>query len=319
MTLRIKYLFTLTIVVMIVLVACQNYNQHKQKGFNKNNYQALTLLQNNCFSCHNPDLNIQNRIAPPMFKIREHYLSDKISKDDFIKNIIHFVNDPSEKNSIMPGAVRNFGLMPKQQFNQKDLNIMAAYLFDNDVSTDKWAKDWETFKKQPKKENKDLSDLELGQNIANQTKSQLGKNLLKAIQKYGTAGAVDFCNTRAIPITDSMSSLEHVKITRISDKNRNPLNKANRLEIEIINNFKSKLESTQPLEPRLVDGQNIVTGYYPILTGKMCLQCHGIKNEDINPETSSILKKLYPNDKAIGYKENDLRGLFKIEMNKNKK
>jgi hypothetical protein len=62
-----------------------------------------------------------------------------------------------------------------------------------------------------------------------------------------------------------------------------------------------------------------VTGYYPILTGKMCLQCHGIKNEDINPETSSILKKLYPNDKAIGYKENDLRGLFKIEMNKNKK
>ena len=51
MTLRIKYLFTLTIVVMIVLVACQNYNQHKQKGFNKNNYQALTLLQNNCFSC----------------------------------------------------------------------------------------------------------------------------------------------------------------------------------------------------------------------------------------------------------------------------
>ena len=89
--------------------------------------------------------------------------------------------------------------------------------------------------------------------------------------------------------------------------------------IEIINNFKSKLESKQPLEPRLVDGQNIVTGYYPILTGKMCLQCHGIKNEDINPETSSILKKLYPNDKAIGYKENDLRGLFKIEMNKNKK
>ena len=72
MTLRIKYLFTLTIVVMIVLVACQNYNQHKQKGFNKNNYQALTLLQNNCFSCHNPDLNIQNRIAPTMYKIREH-------------------------------------------------------------------------------------------------------------------------------------------------------------------------------------------------------------------------------------------------------
>lgn len=317
MILRIAYLSALTVLGLVVLSTCQNAKQqNKQDDSIVEKYQALALLQNNCFSCHNPDLNTEVRIAPPMFKIREHYLADSISKENFLKNIVQFVNDPTEENSIMPGAVRNFGVMPKQHINQEDLKIIAAYIFDNDLSSDEWDKEWETFKKQAKTENKNLSDIEIGQNIANSTKLQLGKNLLEAIQKYGTAGAVEFCNTRAIPITDSMSGLLNVRISRISDKPRNPLNTANNAELEIINSYKNKLKNKQPLEPKLIEWQNTLTGYYPIQTNKMCLQCHGQKNVNINPDAYSKIKKLYPDDNATGYGENELRGLFKIEMSK---
>ena len=59
-----------------------------------------------------------------------------------------------------------------------------------------------------------------------------------------------------------------------------------------------------------------MVGYYPIETNKMCLQCHGLPNTQILPATLTKLKHLYPTDKAIGYGENELRGIWVIEMNK---
>jgi hypothetical protein len=48
----------------------------------------------------------------------------------------------------------------------------------------------------------------------------------------------------------------------------------------------------------------------------MCLQCHGIPNNQILPTTLSKIKELYPTDKATGYGENELRGIWVIEMDK---
>ena len=64
--------------------------------------KALSLMSNNCFVCHNPDMESETRVAPPMFKIREHYYDDETSREEFIKEIVAFALDPSEENSIMP-------------------------------------------------------------------------------------------------------------------------------------------------------------------------------------------------------------------------
>jgi|TARA_B110000240_G_scaffold47236_1_gene53538 hypothetical protein len=53
--------------------------------------------------------------------------------------------------------------------------------------------------------NEESSPLQLEKEIAVATKGVLGKNLLNAINTKGVAGAVDFCNTQAIPLTDSMA------------------------------------------------------------------------------------------------------------------
>lgn len=45
----------------------------------------------------------------------------------------------------------------------------------------------------------------------------------------------------------------------------------------------------------------------------MCLQCHG-KKESLAESVNSKLTKLYPNDKAIGYGINEIRGIWSIEF-----
>ncbi|HBY68813.1 MAG TPA: cytochrome c family protein, partial [Flavobacteriaceae bacterium] len=56
------------------------------------------------------------------------------------------------------------------------------------------------------------------------------------------------------------------------------------------------------------------TFYYPITTNSMCLQCHGIPNKTIQPEVLTTIIDLYPNDKAIGYNINEVRGIWVLNF-----
>lgn len=46
-----------------------------------------------------------------------------------------------------------------------------------------------------------------------------------------------------------------------------------------------------------------------IPTQKLCLGCHG---KSIDPEVKAKIEELYPQDKAIGFSEGDLRGAFVV-------
>lgn len=159
--------------------------------------------------------------------------------------------------------------------------------------------------------------LETGKGLAMQTKANLGKNLALAINEKGSDGAVEFCNTQAIPITDSMSVVLNAKIKRVSDKPRNSNNQANEAELSYINNWKEAKTKGEEHPPLLTELDGKMVGYYPIVTNQMCLQCHGTPEKQINTKTLSKIKKLYPTDKAIGYAEGEIRGIWVVEMNKN--
>lgn len=155
--------------------------------------------------------------------------------------------------------------------------------------------------------------LEQGQKIALQTQGVLGKNLVQAINTNGTEYALSFCNVRAIPLTDSMSVVQNAQIRRVSDKNRNPQNKANERELEYIMKMKEAMANGAMTEPKLVSNGDSHIGYYPILTNNMCLQCHGKVGTDITKEVSNKIKALYPSDLATGYGPNELRGIWVVE------
>ncbi len=162
----------------------------------------------------------------------------------------------------------------------------------------------------------EVSYVDLGMKYALSTKAVLGKNLFNAINTKGTEGALDFCNIQAIPLTDSMSTVQKVKIKRVSDKNRNPSNAANDSELSYIATTKMRLADGEKALPQIREVGDKMVGYYPILANQMCLQCHGKPNEDIAANTLTKIKELYPNDKAVGYNVNELRGIWVVEMNK---
>jgi nitrate reductase cytochrome c-type subunit len=160
----------------------------------------------------------------------------------------------------------------------------------------------------------EYSPLKLGKEIAMATKGELGKNLLNAINTKGAAGAVDFCNTQAIPLTDSMAIVKNAKVSRLSDQPRNPNNLAAEPFLTLIKTFKVQLSTNEELHGNTIihNGKNYQC--YPIITNGMCLQCHGSEGTEIAPETLKVIEEKYSHDQATGYKENQLRGIWVIEM-----
>lgn len=162
----------------------------------------------------------------------------------------------------------------------------------------------------------EINYLATGKELALQTKSSLSKYLVAAIGEKGAEGAVEFCNTKAISITDSMSLALNAKIKRVSDKPRNPANAANEAELTYIKNWKDAKANGAEQKPIVTEIDGKMVGYYPIITNQMCLQCHGKVSTDINTATLKKINKLYPKDQATGYGENEIRGIFVVEMNK---
>lgn len=161
--------------------------------------------------------------------------------------------------------------------------------------------------------------IEMGKDIAQQAKAELGKNLKNAIESKGTFGAIEFCNLKAISLTYELSQKLNVKLKRVTDKPRNPANAANEEEIKIIENFKDQILKKENLIPVTLQTDTAQIGYYPIETNTMCLQCHGDLEKNISKEVSMKLSTLYPVDKAINYSENQIRGMWVVERSKDLK
>jgi len=310
-------------------------------------HPGKVLLEKDCYTCHNPKTAHNELIAPPMITIKQHYLKETTSREQFVKDIMHWVKNPSEKNSRMPGALKKFGIMPYQSFPEETVLQIAEYLYDNDIDKPDWfqshrgkwlgkgkgsAKRKEmgectgNCKGKGKGQCKHMGKVsidtlekykKLGQKYAAVAKGALGKKLVQAITEKGPDGAVKFCNISALPLTDSISLAHGAKIRRVTDKPRNPLNKANEKELVFIADFKKILASGNSVEPILDAREGQVGFYYPITTNAMCLQCHGVPEEQIATSTLAVLHKLYPKDMAQDYQENEVRGIWAINFKEN--
>lgn len=301
------------------------------------------LMETNCYVCHSPSATMEDRIGPPMIAIKKHYISEETTKEQFTEAMQTWIKNPIEENAKMYGAVKNFGVMPKQPYPEETINLIAEYMYEYAIEQPEWfeehfkekkgkhngngngqgkgkgkgkGKGLEMHKQQAEASFNTLPYDERGLQYALTTKAVLGKNLMGTIQKKGTLEALSFCNERAYPLTDSMSVVHNAIITRVSDKPRNPKNQANKEELTYIEAFKKDLKNTIEPKPIVTERNNKVQVYYPITTNTMCLQCHGQPTKNIEPTTLKKLALLYPNDKAIGYDINEVRGIWSITFDK---
>lgn len=318
--------------VVALLGSCQNTKKDTYTAkiesdataiLSEEEHPGKKLMENNCYVCHSPTTSQKNRIAPPMIAIKKHYISNSTTKTAFKKELLEWIKDPNEKDAKMFGAVRRFGVMPKTPFPEETINQIAEYMFDYTIEQPEWFEDHFNeergrgmgkgkrmgMQKEPTYE-------ERGLKYALATKSELGKKLIGTIQKKGTIAALEFCNEKAYPLTDSMSVVYNATIKRVSDKPRNIKNKASVKELQYIKAFKTTIATKEEPRPIIVETENLVNFYYPITTNTLCLQCHGKPKKEIQPETLKSLKALYQNDKAVGYDENEVRGMWSITFDK---
>ncbi len=156
----------------------------------------------------------------------------------------------------------------------------------------------------------------LGKKYIMATGGVLSENLIKAINTNGTESAIEFCNIKADMLTDSLANSLGVSIKRLSDKPRNPKNEIGESEIDYFNLCKQNIEDGEALKPKIQELENMIIGYYPIIINDMCLKCHGLIDSNITASVFEKINQLYPQDKAVGYKPNELRGIWVIEMEK---
>ncbi|MCX7550344.1 c-type heme family protein [Xanthomarina sp. F2636L] len=295
------------------------------------------LMENNCYVCHSPTASMEDRIGPPMVAIKKHYIIENTSKEEFIADMLNWIKNPNEDDAKMPGAVKKFGVMPNTPYPEETIKQIADYMFDYEIEQPEWFEDHFNEErgmgkgkgkqkgkghgkgmqnKQGFTDTQDLTYEEKGLKYALGTKAVLGKNLMGTIQKKGTLAAVEFCNIKAYPLTDSMSVAYNTQIKRVSDKPRNPENQANFKELQHIEAFKKVIAANQEPKPILEETDSEVLFYYPITTNSMCLQCHGTPNKELDTEAYKTIKALYPKDMAIGYDVNEVRGIWRVNLNK---
>lgn len=325
---------SLVLFVFLSLVSCQKKSELLEVPKDLTQAEAeeaQQLMATHCYVCHSPTASeTEGRIAPPMVAIKARYLMLHTTKEEFVQHITTFTENPTTENAIMYGAVDRFNVMPKQVFPEGVVEKIARFMYDYQIEEPSWFKEhWETSGNgqgrrkgkgewvQPGKKmvvaEKPKTYEEIGLEYALGTKAVLGKNLMGAIQSKGTMQALEFCNVQAMPLTDSMAINYHATIKRVSDKYRNPNNQANVEELNYIAQFKADAIAKRESKPVVIEKGNQVQFYYPIPTNTMCLQCHGTQ---IKPEVQRQILKLYPNDLAVGYNENEVRGIWSITFEK---
>jgi len=150
---------------------------------------------------------------------------------------------------------------------------------------------------------------------------ELKSNVTKWMKKDPTGlEAAYFCSKSAARLTKEANAKfpEGVRVYRTALKLRNTKNAPDATDKEVMLKWEKAIEEGSfKKKPMVVsvDGKERV--YVPLLVEKGCLKCHGPVAK-IDPKVRELIEKKYPEDRAVGFKEGDLRGVIVAEMPKKK-
>ena len=131
-------------------------------------------------------------------------------------------------------------------------------------------------------------------------------------------GAVTFCTNEATKLTAEINSKlpDYAKVRRTAIKLRNSeKNAADALDTKIMNEYVASIEAKTftPKDIKVVEDGDVTRVYKPLLAKNVCLVCHGSKISKVIQEE---ITKGYPEDKAVDFEENSLRGVIVAEIKK---
>ncbi|QDT04797.1 hypothetical protein K227x_31940 [Rubripirellula lacrimiformis] len=135
---------------------------------------------------------------------------------------------------------------------------------------------------------------------------KLSGRLMQAMGQQGPAAAIQVCQKEASQMAAEVGQATGMRIGRTGVRLRNPQNQPPAW--------------AKPLTEQRIDTATFVkldngdsAALLPIKLQSQCLMCHGPEDQ-IAPIISDQLAKLYPADKATGFREGELRGWFWVQM-----
>ncbi|MCB9915624.1 MAG: DUF3365 domain-containing protein [Planctomycetes bacterium] len=150
------------------------------------------------------------------------------------------------------------------------------------------------------------AQLERARGAALQMKDTLLQALSAELARGGPADAIAVCKERAPAVAQEVGEALGLRIGRTAQRLRNARNQAPA--------WAAPLLADAPAAPRFAvadDGTLGVT--LPITLQAQCLGCHG-DPATMLPAVRDALAASYPDDRATGFAEGDLRGWFWVEV-----
>jgi hypothetical protein len=137
--------------------------------------------------------------------------------------------------------------------------------------------------------------------------------LTRALAEGGPPAAIAVCHQQAAAVADRVAREQGIAIGRTSDRLRNPTNAPRPWATAIVARHAAR--PAAGIDGYVVDLGDRVGVLRPLAMGSLCAGCHGPADQ-IDPEIREVLLAWYPHDRAVGFREGDLRGWFWAELPK---
>jgi len=149
---------------------------------------------------------------------------------------------------------------------------------------------------------------------------QLGGALKKEMGSGGPEAAISVCRDLAPQISGTISRANGWRMTRVSNKVRNPLlGMPDAWELNVLSEFEARASRGESYQ-NMIAGEVVEEGgarYYRFMKAigvkPVCLICHGDK-DTIPAGVKAGLAAEYPMDRATGYRQGELRGAVSIKQ-----
>jgi hypothetical protein len=152
---------------------------------------------------------------------------------------------------------------------------------------------------------------------ANELAAQLKKLLQEELAAGGFDGAIAVCAEVAQRRTAEYREAFKNDIRRVSLRRRNPENEPDDYERGVLESFDRLPVDARPKaehwEVVTEDGQESLRYLKPLVTGALCLTCHGDR-ATMAPAVTEALGEHYPDDRATGFAVGDVRGAITIRI-----
>jgi hypothetical protein len=140
---------------------------------------------------------------------------------------------------------------------------------------------------------------------------RLSGELSAAMASGGPAAAILVCKERAPELADEIGATTSIDIERTALRVRNAANAPDEWETETMQAFIARRqggEQWQGMTAVRIEGAQL-RWMRPIPLGPMCAACHG-EDTQIAQDTRRALLDAYPQDEAVGFRSDELRGAF---------